>query len=114
MPSSFSAPPGLGITAENSNQNRSNFLGSEHVNDDAALYVNEVMVGVSEERRSAHRSRPLRRRIGRRDKFWRHFARRTKSGIIKGRQMLLHGAARGLASMRLLPFSSRDRALLVG
>jgi hypothetical protein len=30
MPSSLSAPPSQGITAENSNQKRSNILGSEH------------------------------------------------------------------------------------
>jgi hypothetical protein len=56
----------------------------------------------------------LRGRIGRRHELWCHIARRTECRIVKGRQILPRGAARGLSKAYLLPFGARDRALLVG
>src|ERR1700722_5458963 len=46
-----------------------NGAGCLHVNDDAELHVDEIVVGVSEERWPLVSPGPLRRRIGRRDEL---------------------------------------------
>src|SRR6516165_5410578 len=70
-----------------------NGAGCFDIHDDAELNVDEIIVRVGEERWSAHRAGPLRGWIGRRDKFRRRLAGRAKRRILKGCQILLHGAA---------------------
>src|ERR1019366_3693130 len=85
-----------------------------YVHDDAVLHINEIVIGIGEERGSSHCTRPLCGRVGRRDELRSNLARRTKGRIIKARQILLYGAARRLGIACLLPFLARARALLVG
>src|SRR5262249_6406599 len=91
-----------------------NGSGSLDINDDAELDINEIIIGIGKECWPAHRTGPLRGRISRRDELRCHIARRTKSGIIKGRQIFSRGAARGLGDACLLPFDARNRPLLIG
>src|SRR5262249_16212465 len=88
-----------------------NGSGSLDINDDAELDINEIIIGIGKECWPAHRTGPLRGRISRRDELRCHIARRTKIGIIKGRQIFSRGAARGLGDACLLPFDA-DRCLL--
>src|ERR1035437_6143343 len=85
-----------------------------HIHDDAELHINEIVVGIGEERWPPHRSRPLCSRVGWRDELRGGVARRTKGRIIKGCQILLYCPARRLRITCLLPFRARDRALFVG
>src|SRR6185312_6186260 len=80
------------------------------INDDAELDINEIIIGISKECWPAHRTGPLRGPIARRDELRCHIARRTKCGIIKGRQILSRGAARGLGDA----FDAGYRSLLFG
>src|SRR5881397_528408 len=84
------------------------------IDDDAELYINEVIVGVSEKRRPSHCSGPLGGRVGWRDKLRRNLARRAECRIIEGCSILLHGAVGSLGIARLWPFRARNRTLLVG
>ena len=85
-----------------------------NVNDHSELHINEVVVGVGEKSRSAHRPRPLRGRIRRRDELRRDVARRAKGGIIEGCQTFLHRPACIFAGALLVPLRSGDRTLLIG
>src|SRR5215470_9910682 len=84
------------------------------IHDDAALHIDQIVVGVSEERRTAHRARPLSSGIGRRDELRSDIGGGAKRVVIEGGKILLHGAARGRGITRLAPLRARDRTLLVG
>src|ERR1700722_10923605 len=62
-----------------------NGAGCLHVNDDAELHVDEIVVGVSEERWPLVSPGPLRRRIGRRDELRDDVAGGAPCRIVKGR-----------------------------
>src|SRR6202008_3866396 len=96
------------------NLSLTNGSGSLDINDDAELDINEIIIGIGKECWPAPRAGPLRGRIGRRHELRCHIARRTECRIVKGRQILPRGAARGRSKACLLPFGARDRALLVG
>lgn len=57
---------------------------------------------------------PLRRRVGRCDELWHHVACSTPGGIIKVRQIILHGALCRRRIDIVSPFVARGRAALVG
>ena len=84
------------------------------IHDDAALQVDQIVVGIGEEGRSPHCARPLRGWIRWRDELRPNLACCTKGRVIEGCKILLHGAARRLGIACLLPFRAWDRALLVG
>jgi hypothetical protein len=84
------------------------------VDNHSKLHIDEIVIGVGEKRRSAHRPRPLGGRIRRRNELRRDLARRTKGRVIEGRQILLHRAACVFGSTLLVPLRSRNRTLLVG
>ena len=69
---------------------------------------------VGEERRTAHRPRPLSSGIGRRYELRVDLGGSAKCRVVKGGQIFLHGAAGGRGITRLAPFRARDRPLLVG
>ena len=56
----------------------------------AGLQVDEIIVGISEERQAFHRAGPLRRWIRWRHKLWRDVCRRAKGGVIESREILLY------------------------
>src|SRR4029077_5169939 len=91
-----------------------NGAGGLDVNDDAELHVDEIVVGVREERWPLVSPGPLRRRIGWRDKLRDDVAGGAPGCIIERCQILLHRTAgpRGIAIPA--PILPRDRALLVG
>src|SRR4051795_621325 len=84
-----------------------NGAGRFNVNDDAELHVDEIIVGISEERRPLVSSGPLSCGIG-----W--CGSCAPGRIIQGRQILLHRAAGPLWIAIPAPIMTCDRALLVG
>ena len=77
-------------------------------------FTSMVIVGVGEERRTAHRTGPLSGRIGWRHELWLDISGRAKRCVIKGRQVFLHGTAGRCRVARLVPIRTGDRTLLVG
>src|SRR5262249_36564724 len=63
------------------------------VHDDAGLHVNQIIVRVGKERRSAHGPRPLRRGIGWRYELRRHFAGGPERSVIEPGEILLGRSA---------------------
>ena len=88
--------------------------GSFHINDNAELHVDEIVVGVSEECRSLVSAGPLGRRIGWRDELRHNVAGGAPRRIVESRQILLHRAAGPRWIAVLAPILTSDRALLVG
>src|SRR6266542_967061 len=84
-----------------------------NVDNHSALHIDEIVVGISEKGRSAHRTGPLGGRIRRRDELRPDFARRTKRGVIEGCEILPYRAACDFSGTVLVPLRSRDRALLI-
>src|ERR1700758_259103 len=80
----------------------------------SALYIDEIIIRISKEGRSTHRPCPLRRWIGRRNKFGHHIARCSPSRVIERCKIILHRTARGLPITLLVPLRAWDRSLLVG
>src|ERR1700727_476056 len=70
-----------------------NGAGGLDINDDAELHVDEIVIGVREERRSLVSAGPLGRGIGWRDELRHNVAGRTPRRIVEGRQILLHCTA---------------------
>src|SRR4029453_8861034 len=91
-----------------------NGAGGLHVNDDAELHVDEIVVGISEECRSLVSAGPLRRRIRWRDELWYNVAGGAPRRIVEGRQILLHRTAGPRRIAILAPIQTCDRALLIG
>src|SRR3954453_1330710 len=91
-----------------------NGAGRLNVNDDAELHVDEIIVGVSEERRPLVSSGPLSCGIGWGDDLRAHVGSCAPGRIIQGRQILLHRAAGPLWIAIPAPIMTCDRALLVG
>src|SRR5262249_31976227 len=57
------------------------------------LHIDEIVIGVGEKARSAHRPCPLGGRIRRRDELRHDLARRAKGSVIEGCKILFHRAA---------------------
>src|SRR5579859_3094310 len=91
-----------------------NGAGCLHVNDDAELDVDEIVVGVSEERWPLVSPGPLGAPIGPRDELLDNLACGTPRRIVEGPQILLHRTARPRRIAIPVPILTRDRALLVG
>src|SRR3990170_3657704 len=80
----------------------------------ARMHVDEIVVGIGEECRTAQRAGPLRRRIGRRDELRHDIGSSAPGGVIECRQVF---PDRSRGSLRIplgVPIQSRNRALAVG
>ena len=85
------------------------------IHNDPELDIDEIVVGVSEERRALHRASPLRSGVQRRDKHRRDRTGRAIGRILQRSQIFLGGPA---GCFRIdsfcVSFHARNRAALVG
>lgn len=84
------------------------------VHDDAELHVDQIVVGIGKECRTAHGSGPLRRRIGGRDELRRDRARRAEGRIVECGEIFLHGATCTCRITLFAPLGAWNGTLLVG
>src|ERR1700722_12153451 len=84
------------------------------INDDAELYIDQIVIRISEECRPLVSPGPLGRRIRWRDELRDHVAGRAPGGIVEGCQILLHRPAGPQWIAIAAPVMTRDRTLLVG
>src|SRR6266853_1455661 len=73
------------------------------VHDDAELHINQIIVRIRKECRSAQGSRPLGGGIGRRDELWHHVAGRPERRVIKRGEILFVRAAYRLCIKLFVP-----------
>jgi len=91
-----------------------NGAGCLDIHDDGVVFVDQIVGGISEERRPTVGAGPLGSGIGGGDELWHDLARCAEGSIIECREIILHRLQRIQWKIGGIPFLAWNGALLVG